>query len=153
MEQYENTIAIQNYLPHRAPMLLVDVIVELNERVVKTIFEIKESTLFVENNVFAEVGLIENAAQTCSAIVGKSYYTDENNQEKENVNLIGFISGIKKLKIHQLPKVGQVIKTTATLDSRFDSDDYSICTMVCMIFDNEAVLFEAEINLFIQETK
>lgn len=153
MEEYENTIAIQNYLPHRAPMLLVDVIVELNEHVVKTIFEIKEDNLFVQNRVFAEVGLIENAAQTCSAIVGKSYYTDENNQEKEHVNLIGFISGIKKLKIHQLPEVGQVIKTTATLDSRFDSDDYSICTMVCATFHNETLLFEAEINLFIQETK
>lgn len=153
MEQYENTIPIQNYLPHRAPMLLVDVVVELNEQVVKTIFEIKEDTLFVENNFFTEMGLIENAAQTCSAIVGKSYYTDENNQEKENVNLIGFISGIKKLKIYRLPEVGQVIKTIATLGSRFDGDGYSICTMICAIFDNETLLFEAEINLFIQETK
>ena len=151
MQHYENTIEIQNYLPHRAPMLLVDFILELSELEVKTIFEIKEDTLFVENNVFAEIGLIENAAQTCSAIVGKSYYIDENDGKKDNVNVIGFISGIKKLKVYQLPKVGEAIQTSATLDSRFDFEDYSVCTMLCTTFHDSTMLFEAEINLFIRE--
>lgn len=153
MQHYENTIEIQNYLPHRAPMLLVDFILELSELEVKTIFEIKEDTLFVENNVFAEIGLIENAAQTCSAIVGRSYYIDENDGKKDNVNVIGFISGIKKLKVYQLPKVGQAIHTSAILDSRFDFEDYSVCTMLCTTFHDATLLFEAEINLFIREGK
>ncbi|HLF51087.1 ABC transporter permease [Flavobacterium sp.] len=151
MQHYENTIEIQNYLPHRAPMLMVDFILELSELEVKTIFEIKEDTLFVENNIFAEIGLIENAAQTCSAIVGKSYYIDENDGKKDNVNVIGFISGIKKLKVYQLPKVGEAIQTSATLDSRFDFEDYSVCTMLCTTFHDSTMLFEAEINLFIRE--
>lgn len=152
MQHYENTIAIQNYLPHRAPMLLVDLILELNELEVKTIFEIKEDTLFVENNVFAEIGLIENAAQTCSAIVGKSYYIDEND-EKKDINVIGFISGIKKLKVYQLPNVGEAIHTNAILDSRFDFEDYSVCRMLCTTFYDATLLFEAEINLFIRVGK
>ena len=151
MQHYENTIEIQNYLPHRAPMLMVDFILEISELEVKTIFEIKEDTLFVENNIFAEIGLIENAAQTCSAIVGKSYYIDENDGKKDNVNVIGFISGIKKLKVYQLPKVGEAIQTSATLDSRFDFEDYSVCTMLCTTFHDSTMLFEAEINLFIRE--
>lgn len=151
--EYKNTIAIQDYLPHREPMLLVDVITSLTDQEVQTIFEIKENNLFVENNVFAEVGLIENAAQTCSAIVAKSFYVDENNEEKKDIEVIGFISGIKKISVYQLPNVGDTIKTHATLHSRFDTEDYCICTMICKTFNKEQLLFEAEINLFIQEKR
>lgn len=153
MEQYENTIDIKHYLPHRKPMLMVDWILELSHQEVKTVFEIKNDNVFVENAVFAEVGLIENAAQTCSSIVGQSFFLDENHQVKDDVEVIGFISGIKKVKVLSLPKVGTNINTNAVLHSRFDTDDYSICTMMCTTFCNEVLLFEAEINLFIQEKR
>jgi len=153
MQQYENTIDIKHYLPHRAPMLMVDLILELNNQEVKTVFEIKPENLFVENGLFAEVGLIENAAQTCSAIVGQSFFLDENQEVKEDIEVIGFISGIKKVKVLALPQVGTTINTDAILNSRFDTDDYSICTMLCTTFCNEELLFEAEINLFIQEKR
>jgi 3-hydroxyacyl-[acyl-carrier-protein] dehydratase len=151
MEQPENIIEIQNYLPHRAPMLMVDVIHELSDHAVKTVLEIKAENIFVENKLFAEIGLVENAAQTCSAIVAKSYYVDENNVEKGDVNVIGFISGVKKLKVYDLAKIGDVIQTQAILVSRFDADGYSICTMSCSTFNDENLIFEAEINLFLQE--
>lgn len=153
MEQYENTIDIKHYLPHRKPMLMVDWILELNNHEVKTVFEIKAENIFVENGIFAEVGLIENAAQTCSAIVGQSFFLDENQEVKEDVEVIGFISGIKKVKVIALPQVGHTINTDAILHSRFDTDDYSICTMICTTFCNDELLFEAEINLFIQEKR
>ena len=41
MEQPNNIIEIQNYLPHRTPMLMVDVIHELSDQEVKTVLEIK----------------------------------------------------------------------------------------------------------------
>lgn len=151
MHTYENTIEIQNFLPHRAPMLMVDVVLELSNQKVKTVFEIKGDNLFVADDYFVETGLIENAAQTCSAIVGQTFFLDDNNNVKENVQVIGFISGIKKINIHKLPKVGEVIRTEAVLNSRFDSDNYCICTMKCETFVGEEILFETEINLFIQE--
>lgn len=153
MEQYENTIDIKHYLPHRKPMLMVDWILELNTQEVKTVFEITSENLFVADNVLAEVGLIENAAQTCSAIVGQSFFLDENQEVKEDVEVIGFISGIKKVKVLNLPKIGETIHTHAVLSSRFDTDDYSICTMLCSTSCHDALLFEAEINLFIQEKR
>ena len=107
----------------------------------------------VENNFFSEVGLIENAAQTCSCIVGQSYFLTRDNEIKENVKLVGFISGIKKATVFMLPMVNQTIKTSATLVSRFDTDDYSICTMKCATHQDENLLLESEINLFIQEVK
>lgn len=149
----DTSVNINDFLPHRAPMLMVDVLEEITATSVISVFKIKEDNVFVENNYFSEVGLIENAAQTCSSIVGQTFFITEENEIKEDVKLVGFISGIKKASVFMLPKVNDTIKTTATLISRFDTDDYSICTMKCVTSQNENLLLEAEINLFIQEVK
>ena len=147
----DTTIDIKNYLPHRKPMLMVDMILIMDDEKVETIFEIKGDNIFIQNNTFIEAGLIENAAQTCSSIVAKDYFVDENNEDKSGVVVVGFISAIKTLKIHKLPEVGNTIKTISTLVSKFVTDDYSLCTMSCKTFNNEELLLEGEINLFIQE--
>ncbi|PTS88606.1 ABC transporter permease [Flavobacterium sp. HMWF030] len=145
-------VDIQNYLPHRAPMLMVDLILDINSSFVETTFLIKEDNIFVDNNIFVEAGLIENTAQTCSAIVGKKYFFEEDGTENENVNVIGFISALKNLKIHSLPKTGDTIITKANLVSKFIGDDYTLCTMSCESLFEDKLLLECEINLFIQKT-
>lgn len=145
------SIDIKDYLPHKAPMLMVDEYVDIDNQHVETIFEIKKDNIFVQNNIFLEAGLIENAAQTCSSIVGQSYFIDENNQEIKDVVVIGFISTIKSIKIHNLPKVGDTLTTKAVLLSKFMTDDYSLCTLSCQTFHKEKLLLEGEINLFLQE--
>lgn len=144
-------VDIQNYLPHRAPMLMVDLILDIDANFVETIFLIKEDNIFVDKNIFTEAGLIENTAQTCSSIVGKKYFFDEDGTENENVSVIGFISSLKNVKIHALPKVGDSIITKATLVSKFVGDDYTLCTMSCESLFEEQLLLECEINLFIQK--
>lgn len=143
---------IQNYLPHRAPMLMVDLILNLDANFVETIFLIKEDNIFVNNGIFIEAGLIENTAQTCSSIVGKKYFFDEDGTENENINVIGFISALKNLKIHSLPKVNDTIITKANLVSKFVGDDYTLCTMSHESLLDDKILLECEINLFIQKT-
>ncbi|MBC5837354.1 ABC transporter permease [Flavobacterium sp. F-392] len=132
-------------------MLMVDLIVLMDHENVETIFEIKGDNIFIQNDVFIEAGLIENMAQTCSSIIAKDFFIDENNQDKDDVDVVGFISGIKTLKIHALPKSGSTISTKAVLVSKFITDDYSLCTMNCKTFHNEELLLEGEINLFIQD--
>lgn len=133
-------------------MLMVDLILNIDANFVETIFLIKEDNIFVQNNVFIEAGLIENTAQTCSSIVGKKYFFDEDGTENENVNVIGFISALKNVKIHSLPKVGDTIITKANLVSKFAGDDYTLCTMSCQSSVEDQILLECEINLFIQKT-
>lgn len=145
-------VDIQNYLPHRAPMLMVDLILDIDANFVETTFLIKEDNIFVQDTVFIEAGLIENTAQTCSSIVGKKYFFDEDGTENENVNVIGFISALKNVKIHSLPKVGETIITKANLVSKFAGDDYTLCTMSCQSSVEDQILLECEINLFIQKT-
>ena len=151
MVQYTNTIDIQHYLPHRAPMLMVDFILELTDCEVKTVLEIRKDNIFVSDGIFAEIGLIENAAQTCSAIVGQSFFLNENKEVKEGVKVIGFISGIKKVKVYASASEGDTLNTHSTLMSRFDNEGFCICTMNSSIYVNDLLIFESEMNLFIQE--
>lgn len=144
-------INITKYLPHRSPMLMVDIILNMDDEKVETIFDIKADNIFIEKDFLAASGLIENMAQTCSSVVAKDYFVDANNHDKKDVDVVGFISAIKTLEIHKLPKVGDTINTIATLVSKFVTNEYSLCTMNCKTFHDKELLLEGEINLFIQK--
>ncbi|WP_394674893.1 ABC transporter permease [uncultured Chryseobacterium sp.] len=138
----ENIINIHHYLPHREPMLMADYILELTKEKVVTSFEVLESNIFVHNNHLAEAGLIENAAQTCSSILGQSFFKSDS-----ETKVIGFITSIKKIEVFGLPKVGDTIISRASLISQFEN----ICHIFCETFTGDELLIRTEINLFIQE--
>lgn len=146
------SINIENFLPHRAPFLMIHKLHHLTEDYVETSFTITEDCIFCEHSEFNEFGLIENAAQTCSSIVGRSYF-EENDLEGKGSKVIGFISGVKKVEVLRKPKVGQTIYSKAYLKSSFNNDSYSICTLNCDIFESDQKLLACELNLFIQELK
>ena len=76
-------------------MLMVTRLVHIDDASVHTQFNVTEDCVFVKNEILSETGLIENAAQTCSAIVGQSYF-DKDDLQGEGNNLVGYISAIKK---------------------------------------------------------
>ncbi|WP_299179559.1 ABC transporter permease [uncultured Chryseobacterium sp.] len=141
----DNFINIHNYLPHREPMLMVDYILELTKENVITSFVITPNNVFVHNGTFAESGLIENMAQTCSSILGQSFFENP----EADTKVIGFITNIKKIEIFSLPKVGDKIISKASLISQYEN----ICNIFCETFNSDELLIRAEINLFIQEVK
>jgi predicted hotdog family 3-hydroxylacyl-ACP dehydratase len=147
-----DAIEISDFLPHRAPFLMVEKVIALSEEYVTTSFTILEDNILVNDNTFSEFGLIENAAQTCSAIVGKSYF-EEDDIKGQGTSLIGFISAIKKIEVFECPTVNTKIITKAALKSRFDTDAYSICTLECITYIFEKKIATFEMNLFIQEVK
>lgn len=136
-------INIQEYLPHREPLLMVDGIIELCKEKVITRFSIQAENIFLLNNQLQESGLIENMAQTCASIVGQSFFDDQSSDTK----VIGFITSIKKVNIFALPHLGQEIITKAKLVSQYEN----ICNVSCETFCEDELLGTAEINLFIQE--
>ncbi|WP_172281103.1 ABC transporter permease [Chryseobacterium sp. LAM-KRS1] len=139
----DNIINIHNFLPHREPMLMVDYILELTEENVITSFLITADNIFVHNNELVEAGLIENSAQTCSSIVGQSFFEGPEIETK----VIGFITNIKKIDVFSLPKVDDTIISKASLISKYEN----ICNIFCETFNNDELLIRAEINLFIQK--
>ncbi len=145
-------IDITKFLPHRAPFLMVDKVLSLSEDYVETSFLIKKDCIFIDDSHLNEVGLIENAAQTCSAIVGRGFFKDDD-IEGEGTKLIGFISAIKKVTIVSCPKINTLVVSKAKLKSRFDTEHYSLCTLNCNIYEADKELLSCEMNLFIQELK
>ena len=146
----EDHIDFKNFLPHREPMLMVTKLVHIDDASVHTQFSIGEDCIFVKNKTLSETGLIENAAQTCSAIVGQSYFDKDDLQGKGN-KLVGYISAIKKVEIFSLPKQGEVIVTKASLISRFDTGAITICSIECSTFNNDELIVACTLNFLIHE--
>jgi len=146
-------VDLRKFLPHRKSMLMVDRHLVLTDDIIKTEFKILADNVFVDNDYFQESGLTENIAQTCSIIVGSSYFSDADADAdgENNSNVIGFISAIKFINLHSLPKVGSTITSIGNLKSRFDGDGFSICTMLGEIYLNDKLLLDCELSLFIKK--
>jgi len=143
-------IAIKNFLPHREPMLMVDSILTINNDSVVVEFRISSDCVFVIDDVLTETGLIENVAQACSAIVGQSFFDVDDLEGKGN-KVIGYISVIKRVEIHQLPKVNDTLVTKAKLISRYDSEDLSVCSISGSTFRNDDLIVDCTLNFLIHE--
>lgn len=142
---------IKNFLPHQPPMLMVDTVKRITPDEVETEFYIASDNIFVECGRFSETGLIENAAQTCSAISGQFYFTEKQPSNCHiNPQVLGFISSIKKIHIHQLPDAGTTITSKAELISHSQTDNYSICVLKVRVFNQDTLFLEGELNLFLQ---
>lgn len=152
MSNNKPNIDLRKFLPHRKSILMVDQHLVLTDEVIKTEFKIEPNNIFVDNGYFQESGLIENIAQTCSIIVGSSFFTDDDADGENNANVIGFISAIKFIHIHKLPKINSTLLSIGNLKSRYDGDGYSICTMLGEVYNNEELLLDCELNLFIKKT-
>ncbi len=148
MNTIKRNIDIKKLLPHREPMLLASNMPYLDATSVETNFDIRPNCIFLQKGKLTEPGLIENAAQSCGAIVAQSYA--HRNEKNEIVGrAIGFISAIKKITITDLPKVNERIVTKGKLISRFDDENFSLCTVESSTFRNEQLIVACTFNFLI----
>jgi predicted hotdog family 3-hydroxylacyl-ACP dehydratase len=129
---------------------MVSKLVKIDPDSVHTEFAVTPDCVFTAQGKLSETGLIENAAQTCSAIVGQSYFDKDDLDGKGN-KLVGYISAIKKVEIFNLPKVGESITTKASLISRFDTGSVTICSIECSTFNNDELIVACTLNFLIHE--
>lgn len=123
----------------------------LDAESVETHFEVTETSIFTDaKGSFSEPGLIENAAQACSAITGQDFFEDDDLEGLGN-KVVGYISAIKKVEILLLPKIGDVLVTKANLVSRFDTGEISICTISSSTFRNDELVITCTFNFLIHE--
>ncbi|HET8737730.1 MAG TPA: ABC transporter permease [Pricia sp.] len=151
MKKARYDINIKNFLPHREPMLMATVTSYLDEDSVVTHFEIKKDCIFLDAaGHLSETGLIENAAQASTAIVGQSYFEDDDLEGAGN-KLVGYISAIKKAEIFELPEAGELLVTKARLVSRYDTGTMSLCTVTSSTFRNDDLIVDCTFNFLIHE--
>lgn len=97
---------ILELIPQRDPMVMVDEHLSSENNLTSTNFTIKPDTIFIENNILSEAGLIENIAQ--SAAVHSGFQFKQSGKTKAPV---GFIATIQELQINFLPVVGNILQT------------------------------------------
>ena len=140
----------KDFLPHRATMLMVKDLLFIDEESVSSGLPISENCIFIENGYLSASGLIENAAQTSTAIVGQTFFLEDDITGESN-KLIGYINAIRKVEIFQLPKVGEYLTTKASLISRLDTDSMCICNIKSSTFIKEKLIVDCTFNFIIHE--
>ena len=97
-------------IPQKPPMVMVDKLIRADGGIVETTFRIREDNIFCDEGIFTEPGLVENMAQTAAAGVGSK--PDLDGKEPP----VGFIGGIRNLKILQYPVPGDELFTRITIE-------------------------------------
>jgi 3-hydroxyacyl-[acyl-carrier-protein] dehydratase len=97
--------SIIDYLPQRPPVVMIDCLIEADEKHTVSSLEVSEQNIFCQNGSFSESGLVENIAQTAAAGVG--YLCKQNGKPVP----VGFIASIRDLKIEKLPSATSVLVT------------------------------------------
>jgi predicted hotdog family 3-hydroxylacyl-ACP dehydratase len=129
-------------IPQRPPMVMIDKLHACEDKTTTCSLTISPSNIFCVDDEFKEPGLIENIAQTAAARMG--YICKKDQKEVP----LGFIGGIKGLKIYGLPKAGSVIITEVEVTLElFD------CTVISgKVFCNQQLLAECEMKVFLIKT-
>jgi 3-hydroxyacyl-[acyl-carrier-protein] dehydratase len=126
-------------IPQKPPMVMVDRLVEIVDQTTVTSFMIREDNVFCKNGQFREPGLIENMAQSAAAGVGTRPGIAGAPAP------IGFIGGIRNLKIDGFPKVGQEIVTRiSVLHEIFDATIVQGEVFLC-----EQLIASCELKIFL----
>ncbi len=106
---------IENYIPQRPPFVMIDNLVEASEVMFKSDFKIVLGNIFLDHDYLREFALIENIAQTSSA--GLAVTKKFKGRKKPD----GFLGGISKLKLYELPKLNDTIYTVIHLLASFEN--------------------------------
>lgn len=108
--------SITNYIPQRAPFVMIDKLISADEIQFESEFEIAGKNIFLKDGILSESALIENIAQTCAA--GFGYVGSQNGEE---AGKLGFIGSVSRLEVKNSAKENDIIKTKITVISTFDT--------------------------------
>ena len=130
---------IRDYIPQKSPMVMIGKLLEADGSLTRTSYTITNDNVFYKDGRFREAGLIENMAQTAAA--GTGFMSKRKNQPPP----VGFIGGIKNLRINSLPGLGDEITTQIKIEHEiFDARVAS-----GIIFLNDSVIAECEFKIFL----
>lgn len=107
--------AIESYIPQRTPFIMVDNLVAASLEKFETDFQVLPDNIFMQNGLLREFALIENIAQSSSLGLAVLKMTSG----KKTID--GFIGGISKLKLFDLPRVNDIIQTFVVVVAQLEN--------------------------------
>lgn len=134
---------IENFLPQKAPFIMIDRLLSSGETTTTTGFGIKADNIFVEHGVFKEPGLVENIAQTAAVRAG--YISKSENKPV----MVGYIAAVNNLKIFSLPKTGDELITEITIENQI----FAVSLISGKITCNGQLIAQCSMKIFINQIK
>jgi len=133
---------IGQYIPQSPPMVMIGKLLTADGKRTLTSLVIEEDNIFCSNGLFREPGLIENMAQTAAA--GTGYRSRQEGKDPP----VGYIGGIRDIRIHEFPKTGDEITTEITvLHEVFDA-----LVVVGKVFLHDRCIASCELKIFLSKS-
>lgn len=141
-DEFVRQIDVHTLLPQQEPFVMIGQMEHFDMINVRTSTEVLPSNIFVEDGVLDASGIIENIAQTCAAKIGyiNQYILKKGIQ-------IGFIGAIKNFQTHSLPKVGETIETTVTINEEV----FGMLLATAQVTAQNRLIATTEIKIAIKE--
>ena len=136
---------IIDLIPQRAPIVMVDEFLGIEESVSKSSLTVREDNIFVDDATLSECGLIEQIAQSAAARVGHIFNT------LNRPIPIGYIGSVNDFAIAAHPKVGDTIYTTIEVIQ--EVFNITLIRAVCRVNDVEIATCKMKIFLDTDEAK
>lgn len=136
---------IIDLIPQRAPIVMVDEFLGIEESVSKSSLTVREDNIFVDDATLSECGLIEHIAQSAAARVGHIFNT------LNRPIPIGYIGSVNDFAITAHPKVGDTIYTTIEVIQ--EVFNITLIRAVCRVNDVEIATCKMKIFLDTDEAK
>lgn len=128
-------------MPQRAPIVMVDKILDAEGNIAHTGLTVKASNYFIEEDgLMAEPGLIEHIAQSASAFKGHQAL-----MAGEPLP-IGYIGEVKKFHCYVRPAVGDELTTTINLGSEVNG----ITLMTGETRCGEVLVADTQMKIFVE---
>lgn len=132
---------IIEFIPQRAPIVMVDEFFGMSDNISITGFTIDENNLFCEFGAFSECGVIEHIAQSAAMRMGYIY----KNEQKEIP--LGYIGSVNKFKIYDLPKIGDRLRT----EIRIEQQIMNIYLISATVRIGEVLIADCQMKIYLQE--
>ena len=135
------TLRAEELIPQRNPIILVDRLLDSDEKASVSGFLIRTDCVFVDNGRLVSAGLLENIAQTCALRIGYSSFGQPVR--------IGVVGAVKNFTVHRLPSVGETLNTTVkevlyvdpalvvSAETRVGDEIVATCEMKVFLTDQE----------------
>ena len=107
---------IRDLLPQRPPILLVDGLESVEGDTAVSTLTVRADNCFTdEDGLLAEAGVVEHIAQSASALAGYKAV-----QAGATAPPVGYIGEVKKFRLHRLPRMGEVLRTTVSFGTEVE---------------------------------
>ncbi|MGZ9896954.1 hotdog family protein [Shewanella gaetbuli] len=133
---------IETFIPHRAPMILIDNIVshQVDSLVTQTHITTNSAYFDKQSQGVANYVGIEYMAQSIAALAGV-----EATMKSEPIK-VGFLLGTRKLVMHH--SHFQLGKTYQTHVARLYQEDSGLAVFDCQIYLDDTLIAQANVNVF-----